>query len=495
MISATQLYDYVQCPHKVFMDAFGDAAEKDETSPFVELLWEQGLDHEEKVTAALNVTADLKAVEPADRERETLAATARHEPLIHGGRLRAGDLVGEPDLLEWTDAGYVPGEIKSGSGIEDDDNGGKLKKHYAFQVAHYVSILEKLGLGLGHGTPFVIDRKSERVPYPLMEPQGKRNRETWWDGYQKAVSEIRSILDRSTPSTPAMGSKCKKFCHWHSYCERLLISANDLTLIPELGRAKRDALSAVIPTIQAFAECDPKSYVKKNDETIFSGIRLGSLRKFHTRARLLTEPGATPYLTEAVHLPVRPREVYFDIEDDPMHDIVYLHGFVERMFGQLETARYVPHFAEGNEPGGEKAAFEAAWNRLGGLIEDSTIYYYAPHEKTKYNKLAEKYPEVCSVSEVKALFDRPEMIDLCNDVVRKVTEWPLYDRTLKTLARYLGFQWRDSDPSGAASIEWYNRWLESADPAIKRRILDYNEDDCLATGVVVDEIRCLLVKA
>lgn len=36
MISATQLYDFVHCPHRVSMDAFGDATERDETSPFVE---------------------------------------------------------------------------------------------------------------------------------------------------------------------------------------------------------------------------------------------------------------------------------------------------------------------------------------------------------------------------------------------------------------------------------------------------------------------------
>lgn len=327
-----------------------------------------------------------------------------------------------------------------------------------------------------------------------MEPQGKRNRETWWGSYENAVSEIRSILDRSARSTPSMGSVCKKSCHWHSYCEGLLISANDLTLIAELGRDKRDRLSAVIPTIQAFAECDPDSYVTKKDETVFSGIRLGSLRKFHARARLLTDPVATPYLTEPVQLPVSCKEVYFDIEDDPMHDVVYLHGFVERMFGQPETASYSPYFAEGNEPAHEEAAFKEAWRFLTARVQDSTVYYYAPHERTKYRKLAEKYPGVCSVGEVEALFDQPGMIDLFNRAVRK-TEWPLYDRSLKTLAQYLRFQWRDSDPSGAASIEWYNRWLESGDPAIKQRIVEYNQDDCLATGVVVDEIRTLPVKA
>jgi len=38
------------------------------------------------------------------------------------------------------------------------------------------------------------------------------------------------------------------------------------------------------------------------------------------------------------------------------------------------------------------------------------------------------------------------------------------------------------------------RWVETCDPAIKQRILDYNEDDCLATGVVVDGVRNLPVR-
>ena len=59
----------------------------------------------------------------------------------------------------------------------------------------------------------------------------------------------------------------------------------------------------------------------------------------------------------------------------------------------------------------------------------------------------------------------------------------------QTLAKYLGFDWRDASPSGAESIEWYHRWVETADPVIKQRILDYNEDDCKATRVLLDGIR------
>jgi uncharacterized protein len=74
-------------------------------------------------------------------------------------------------------------------------------------------------------------------------------------------------------------------------------------------------------------------------------------------------------------------------------------------------------------------------------------------------------------------------------------EWPTWDFSIKTLAKYLGFSWRDTHPSGAASIEWFNRWVETGDPEIRKRILDYNEDDCRATLVLRDALEAPPVMA
>jgi uncharacterized protein len=108
-----------------------------------------------------------------------------------------------------------------------------------------------------------------------------------------------------------------------------------------------------------------------------------------------------------------------------------------------------------------------------------------------YRKLCERHSGVSTAENIEALFTPPRSIDLYFDVVMRATEWPTHDHSIKTLAKYLGFEWRDSDPSGAASIEWYQRWLETGDPAIRQRILDYNEDDCRATAVLLDGIRGL----
>ncbi len=48
--------------------------------------------------------------------------------------------------------------------------------------------------------------------------------------------------------------------------------------------------------------------------------------------------------------------------------------------------------------------------------------------------------------------------------------------------------------SGAASIEWYHRWVETGDSATRQRILDYNEDDCVAMRVLLDAIEDLRIR-
>jgi predicted RecB family nuclease len=115
----------------------------------------------------------------------------------------------------------------------------------------------------------------------------------------------------------------------------------------------------------------------------------------------------------------------------------------------------------------------------------------AKYERTIYRKLQQKYPDICTPEDVEQLFDPRRAIDLYGDVMMKATEWPTRDHSIKTLAKYLGFAWRDTHPSGAASVEWFDRWCRERSPEIRARILEYNEDDCRATRVLLDGIRAL----
>jgi uncharacterized protein len=410
-------------------------------------------------------------------------------PLIYGGRISADGLVGEPDLLIRRGDGYIAADIKSGRGEEGepDEDDPSLKFHYAVQVALYTDVLNRLGFGIGH-TAEIWDIRGKHVPYDLDTARTSKGTETWWDRYLDVLGSVRAIVDGKLVPGPALASCCK-LCVWRSACREEIDHAGDLTLIPQLGRALRDVMVDRISCISEFAESNPDGFVD-GKKTCFPRLGPDRLRKFHKRAQLLTSAGAQPFLTATVTLPRTAVEVFFDIEADPMNDIVYLHGFIERQEGDPATDHFTAIFADEASPEAEREAFAQAIAWLESRPEAS-VFYYSKYERTMYRKLCERYPDVCSGEVIEAIFAPPRSTDLYYDVVVPATEWPTNDHSIKTLAKYLGFEWRDTDPSGASSIEWYHRWLQTRDPAVKQRILDYNEDDCRATAVLLEGIRQL----
>jgi predicted RecB family nuclease len=261
---------------------------------------------------------------------------------------------------------------------------------------------------------------------------------------------------------------------------------DDLTLLPELGRATRETLYGAFPTVGALRSADITSYIHGR-KTDFPGIGPETLRKFQARAKLRAG-GGRPYAKAPLAFPGHARELFFDVETRPMLDLCYLHGFVVRENGDNSTERCVQFFADEPTPQSEEEAFQRAW----GFIRDSqpsALYHYSPYERTILVALARRYPAVCSEEQVRALFAADDTVDLYYDAVRSHTEWPTLDYGIKTFAEYLGFSWRDPHPSGAASVRRYHEYLVDRDPARKQRILDYNEDDCRAMRVLLDALR------
>ena len=72
------------------------------------------------------------------------------------------------------------------------------------------------------------------------------------------------------------------------------------------------------------------------------------------RAKLLSTKDAQPVLRAPVQLPGYDRELFFDIEVDPMRDICYLHGFVEREGRDNGTEKFVAFFADECTPASER---------------------------------------------------------------------------------------------------------------------------------------------
>lgn len=484
------------------MDAFGDPAQREEPNAFVKLLWERGTLFERETIAALDQPfTDLSEVPLEAREDATRDAMARGDPLIYQGRISIDGLLGEPDLLrqEATDsqgnALYSAIDIKSGRGKQGDSDAdsedeaelGKPKKHYGVQVALYTDILIRLGRSAGRYA-YIWDIHGKETRYDLDVPLGKKT-PALWPIYLDARMRVEAALLNPNTTRAAASSECN-LCVWRSACHAWLEQERDLSLLPWVGRKKRDSLMTRFATIEELAGTNIETHIAGTEA--LPGIGADSLRTFHARAILATAKDAKPYLKKAAVLPAADTELFFDIETFPMRDFCYLHGFIVRQHGDVSTETFYSFFAEGMSTDAERSAFQAAWAFIHAHAS-AAVYVYSSFERTTYKKLAAKYPEVCSVAEVEAFFAGSLVKDLYTGVVLSASEWPTMSYGIKSIAKFLGFEWRDTHPSGAASIEWFHRYSQTQDPELRQRILDYNEDDCRAMRALVDAIKQLEV--
>jgi predicted RecB family nuclease len=242
------------------MDAFADPSLRDPVSPFVQLLWEKGTLFERETISGLGVPfMDLSAFCGEEKEAATRSAIERGDTLIYSGRLSVDELLGEPDLLRKEGAGYVAIDIKSGGGLEggDDDDDGQPKKTYGVQLTLYTDILERLGRSAGR-YGYIYDVRGNEIRYELDAPLGPKN-PSIAQIYADAKAAVERTLSREQETRPAAAAVCK-LCVWRSSCLRELKTAGDLTLLPQLGRYKRDTLIGAFPTVEWLASADLSQY-------------------------------------------------------------------------------------------------------------------------------------------------------------------------------------------------------------------------------------------
>jgi len=484
-ITASILYDYLQCPHRVWRDQYGPQDEKvEDENLFIKLLWERGVLHEKEIIDQLGEYENLSHGTIDARLKATEDRIEQGVELIYQGVIKFENLLGIPDLLQKTGLKtYIPIDIKSGRGYGEYLAGDepKLKRHYAVQLSLYAEILNSLGYASEY-KGIIIDGSNEYVDYDLNLPIGKRDTRTYFDYYCALKNEVYPLIENRSQNIPALGSVCKN-CVWQESCKKWIFEQDDLTKLFYLGRSKRDGLNNVfgITKTKELISLDLGTllHMRKENEGRLKGLQLGekTLEQIHRRA-LIMQVEKKPVLYEPINLPKTEVELYLDIEDDPMRGIVYLHGIYEKTD---EKKQFIPFVAGPNDETGERTAFEELWKYLRSFESKVySLYYYSSHEKSVYKSLGEKYPDIITSDEVQTFFQQENVIDLYSDVILKKTDWPLSSYSLKEIASYLGFKWRDDTPSGALSIQWYSEYCENLDEKILQRILDYNEDDCLA---------------
>lgn len=467
-ITAQDLYNLTKCPHRVYMDAHGNPEEKGEVGSFVKLLWELGLQTEREYIASLG-DADVIDLEPLSIDaaaHETQTLMKEGVKLIYQGCLKDGPYVGRPDLLVkngdlrsvFGDYGYEAIDIKAGKGWERTEaKKPKFKEHYAFQVMFYRMLLKRIqGTVATHGRIINVDKEVEEFDPLAFE-----------EAFGQAMEQVQRLVNGEEASEPVLGSHCV-LCGWFTHCRQWVKEHDDPTGLFFVGKQKFRLKEVGLRTIHDIAEMTVADYLASPNKIPRMGEK--ALARMKQRAQVMLSD--RPWIRGGYQFPQTTRDIHFDIEDDPTRGVTYLFGILIDDHVGLPTFQYFV----ARHPDEEEQTVRAFWDFL-AEAGDVTYYVYSHKERSTLKHLMLRYELDEQVFE--AYVSRE--YDLYTQLIVQYSDWPTFSYSIKQIAKRIGFHWRDSDPSGANSIAWYNEYL--ADPQheeLLTRILVYNEDDCLA---------------
>ena len=447
----------------MYLDFHGDRRHRQSPSEFTLKLLADGQEYQSAVTGDLDVHRipfDGRDVDNA--VQATRAAMAAGHPLIARAVLATHDesaggernRFGICDLLERVpgasslgDYHYEPVEIKTAR---------RVKAPYRLQLAFYAHLLAALqGVWPERGHLILADRRRRTFSMDSLRKP-----------FEKLMPRWLAIQEGEEPSIHISG-QCTT-CPWRGVCIPQAHDGGHLSLVYGLHRRYASVLiDHGLETYHELAEVE----AQRIDE--MTGCGAPAAERMRGQARALSE-GRVIWRRQP-DLPRGATEVYFDIEGDPDHDALFLFGLVVR-----EKGREVYRSFVAERPEEEGNAFRACLEYFESLPE-ATIYHYHHYERSALSRLVERHG--VDARRIDSL--RTRMVDL-NEVVTKSCYLPVPSYSLKTLARYLGFEWSREDSSAVQAVVWFSSWLKSGDRSYLNRAIEYNADDCRATRVLKD---------
>ena len=271
-------------------------------------------------------------------------------------------------------------------------------------------------------------------------------------------------------------------CAWATQCDAVRRGVDHLSLVAGMRRDQTKRLVAAgIPTLERLAGAAasrPAQMVEKTFATLQRQASL-QLRQRATGRHFyeLLEPrelhgfGALP--------PPDDGDVYFDMEGDPLYEpgvgLEYLFG----AFVPTETPSYRDFWGETRDA--ERSAFEGF---VDWLVKHRTrhphahVYHYAAYEKTALRRLAMHHGT--REAAVDDLLRGEVLVDLYA-VVKSALAQSQDGYSIKKLEIFYGFVRTADVRGGDESIVAFEEYLTDRDPARRRDIIRYNEEDCVST--------------
>ncbi len=389
------------------------------------------------------------------------------------------------------------------------------------QLAHYHRMLQACGFaaapaqgavigtdgvapglveGLGPGPVLAwadLDRPSVRT-FSRSHPEGWRLR-SLLERYDFELAfrvAIADVAARQTghPETdppplvrPIVNAECGR-CHWWEHC-RPQLDPDDVSLRIDKGALDSREIVTLrrhgVDTVTDLAGVDLDHLLTwyLPEVTHRSGAET-RIRTAARRARMLLDGRWFDRETSGpIEVPAAEVEIDFDIES-AANGRVYLWGFLVQPADGRSVYHEFSRFADLDEPAELDLAREAfEWLRsVVEAGESVVVYHYSGYEVAKIRGLADRAGD--PLLDWAAAYAEEHFVDLLEIV--KTHYFGVAGLGLKLMAAHAGFSWRDDDPGGLNSQVWFAEAVHAESPparaAARQRVLEYNEDDVIATS-------------
>jgi predicted RecB family nuclease len=312
------------------------------------------------------------------------------------------------------------------------------------------------------------------------------------------------------PTAPYWHRDCPD-CPYSAYCEAQLDSRDDVSLVRftsfdqqlllrEHGIETRARLARLDPDRAREARNKALNPLEPHQPEELLGRSIDKLDDLIYRARA-HERGSSLRIVTPEEMGCATADVEVDVDMESYDDATYLWGASVTVNAHTEGVvagyhafvdwEYLDHQSEA-------MIFASFWKWLNALRHAcqaqgrtfAAYCFWAQAEDGAMNRAVS--PPLVNGPTIEELTtfrhqDPAQWIDLHDVAKRQLqTEGPL---GLKQLAMAAGFRWRDANPSGEASILWYEQATgEDVDVAhaARERLMAYNEDDCRATKALRD---------
>lgn len=362
----------------------------------------------------------------------------------------------------------------------------------------------------------LVDRNCRVWWLDLSSPTYSRSNLSAYDGFYRERLDVLTALDEwfdvggAFPTSPYWHRECLT-CEFSEHCHGELEAIDDVSLTRFTTLDQQFALrDHGVSTRHQLARLDPRRVLAARAKPVPAvaavTVEERLVRKFDRldeliyRARCHVRDSALRILDPS-RMGCPTADVEVDVDMESYDDVTYLWGANVTLNTPVDSAvEGYTTFVEWGELTSEAEAqnFARFWWWLSDLRERcgaqgltfAAYCFWAQAEDGAMNRSVLRPvnagPTKHDLVEFRQLSPSAwiDLHDLAKEQIQ--TEGPL---GLKQLAASAGFEWRDENPSGEASMLWYEVATRGDDIEAlvsRRRILDYNEDDCRATKSLRD---------